>query len=195
MEVDVQQFDKPVQCLGCGQKSIAERRRQKSDRSRRRPLNAQDELHYWAATRLFLSGDLVAASNELEEITAPALSDHGVLSLRHFIYAEAGRWHMAVWPKDWPGSWINLAHTKWKMSQTADAKNILIEAQVRFPREYLIPFNMACYCAQLNQLEESVDWLKKAMAIDEKSVQKLAVQDSDLKPLRDSLYFNSIGQL
>lgn len=37
----------------------------------------------------------------------------------------------------------------------------------KFPKVWLIPYNLACYCAQLGQLDECKDWFKKAMAIDE----------------------------
>jgi hypothetical protein len=58
---------------------------------------------------------------------------------------------------------------------------------VKFPSEYLIPYNLACYCAQLGELEESMQWFKKAMVIDTKAVQKIAVDDPDLQPLWDSM--------
>jgi len=50
-----------------------------------------------------------------------------------------------------------------------------------------MPYTLACYCAQLGELEESAEWFKKAMAIDTKAVQKIALDDPDLKPLWDSM--------
>jgi hypothetical protein len=63
----------------------------------------------------------------------------------------------------------------------------LLVAEVKFPREYLFPYNLACYCSQLHQFREAKKWFKKAILIDDKTVQKLAVDDPDLKPLWDSM--------
>ena len=51
----------------------------------------------------------------------------------------------------------------------------------------MIPYNLACYCAQLNRLDEAQIWFKKAMAIDEQIVKREAIDDPDLKPLWDSM--------
>jgi hypothetical protein len=52
---------------------------------------------------------------------------------------------------------------------------------------WTIPYNLACYSAQLQHLEEAEKWLKKAMAIDEKTVKRAAIDDPDLLPLWDSM--------
>jgi tetratricopeptide (TPR) repeat protein len=117
--------------------------------------------------------------------------------MRFSIYAKAKKWDLAVgiaealtdMLPDKLESWANLAYaTRRKTSGgLSEAKRILLVAQAKFPKEYLFPFNLACYCAQLDQLEEAKKWLKKAMAINKKTVQKLAVDDPDLKPLWDSM--------
>lgn len=56
-----------------------------------------------------------------------------------------------------------------------------------FPKVWTIPYNLACYCAQLRRLDESQEWFKKAMAIDEHTVKRAGIDDPDLKPLLDSL--------
>src|SRR5580698_1949984 len=86
-------------------------------------------------------------------------------------------------------SWINLAVTTGRKTRGSidEAKRILLVAAVKFPREYLIPYNLACYCAQLGELKESAQWFKKAILIDDKAVQKIALDDPDLKPLWDSM--------
>jgi len=49
-----------------------------------------------------------------------------------------------------------------------------------------VPYNLACYCSQLNRLYEAQDWFKKAMAINEQAVKKMAIDDPNFKPLWDS---------
>lgn len=117
--------------------------------------------------------------------------------MRYAIYAKAVRWNMAAEIAEaltnmLPGeasSWINLAYATRRKTggSIPEAKRILLVAAVKFPKEYLIPFNLACYFSQTREFEAAAEWLKKAMAIDDKTVQKLAVDDPDLKPLWDSM--------
>lgn len=58
---------------------------------------------------------------------------------------------------------------------------------MKFPEEHHVPFNLTCYCAQLGELKEAEEWLKKAIEINTKQVQKLAFDEPDLKPLWDSM--------
>ncbi len=67
------------------------------------------------------------------------------------------------------------------------AKEILLGVEPKFPRDYLFPFNLACYCSQLRQFDEARRWLDKALGIDKKMVQALALTDPDLKPLWENL--------
>jgi hypothetical protein len=52
-----------------------------------------------------------------------------------------------------------------------------------FPDDPALLLNLACYCAQLGRLEECKAWFTKAMAIDEHTVKRAAIDDPDLKPL------------
>jgi predicted Zn-dependent protease len=160
-------------------------------------LNQQNSFHLQAAEGWFELGDLVSANNELDEISPMERAHPAVLILRYEIYARAGKWSYAaqlaetlleILPED-SESWLNMAFTTRRKTGGSidEAKRILLVAQVKFPREYLIPYNLACYCAQLGELKESKQWLKKAMLLNEKTVQKLAVDDSDLKPLWESM--------
>lgn len=57
----------------------------------------------------------------------------------------------------------------------------------RFPKVWKIAYNLACYCSQLRRFEEAEEWLKKAMAIDEHTFKRAAIDDPNLKPLWDSI--------
>ena len=89
---------------------------------------------------------------------------------------------------------MNLGHgSVWHMPRDESrggllqAKAILTAMEKRFPKVWLFPYNLACYCAQLGLLDECQDWFKKALAIDEQTVKRAAMDDPDLKPLRDSM--------
>ena len=62
------------------------------------------------------------------------------------------------------------------------AWNILLAAMVRFPKEAAISFNLACYAAQMGDLDDARDCLRHAVASDEGLKQK-ALEDPDLAPL------------
>jgi tetratricopeptide (TPR) repeat protein len=55
----------------------------------------------------------------------------------------------------------------------------------RFPRSQIIAYNLACYAAQLDRLDEAWLLFQRALAVAEKpcEVLCLALTDSDLKPL------------
>ncbi len=65
----------------------------------------------------------------------------------------------------------------------------LLPACGKFPKNSIIPYNLACYTAQLGRLDEAWDWLQKAMAIAKtsKSIQQMALADEDLQPLWERL--------
>jgi tetratricopeptide (TPR) repeat protein len=58
----------------------------------------------------------------------------------------------------------------------------------QFPKEPVIAYNLACYAAQLGQLDQAWDWLKRAAALaDEGCIARMAKADDDLAPLRQRL--------
>ncbi len=54
-----------------------------------------------------------------------------------------------------------------------------------FPKEDVIPYNLACYDAQSGRLDAAWDWLHKAIQVagDVKKIKQRALADSDLQPL------------
>jgi len=52
-----------------------------------------------------------------------------------------------------------------------------------FPKFWLVPYNLACYTAQLGRIKEAETWFKRAMALNEKEVKRIAIDDPDLEPL------------
>jgi hypothetical protein len=52
----------------------------------------------------------------------------------------------------------------------------------------VIPYNLACYACQMGQLATSRKWLQRALRSDKNdAIRKMAIQDEDLKPLRDEI--------
>ena len=66
------------------------------------------------------------------------------------------------------------------------ARDILVASLSKFPREAIIYYNLACYDCQLGQIDSAKQYLKQAFRIDP-NWRLQALEDEDLKPLRDYL--------
>jgi hypothetical protein len=66
------------------------------------------------------------------------------------------------------------------------AKEILLNAEPKFPKEGVIKYNLACYFCQTGDIKTAKNYLKKAFEIDS-SWRLNALNDEDLKPMWDSL--------
>jgi len=64
------------------------------------------------------------------------------------------------------------------------AKAVLGEAAKLFPTEWAVQYNLACYSAQLGQLDAAKEHLHKSYESgDAKQIKLMALDDEDLKPL------------
>ena len=64
------------------------------------------------------------------------------------------------------------------------AKALLLEAAKLFPADSTIQYNLACYSAQLGQLDVAQEYLDKSYElVDAKQLKLMALDDEDLKPL------------
>ena len=161
-----------------------------------KPLRIEDARRLLAAQGWLELGDAVSAGDELNEITPEEKTHPAVLQIRYAIYVKRGEWDMATEMAedladalpDMAGSWINLAYATRRKTGGGipEAKKILLAAEPLFPTDYVIPFNLACYCSQLHEFEEAGEWLKKAAAINQKMVREMASDDPDLHPLWQS---------
>src|SRR5262245_13928258 len=148
--------------------------------------------HLEAAQGWLELGNHVEANEELERI-APALRSHpDVLAVRWDVYSKAGQWAAAVdfgkaltqLAPGRAGSWINFAFALHEMKRTQEAWGVLLPVATKFPRESTIPYNLACYAAQLGRLVEARDWLAQAFQVGNAKELKLqALDDPDLAPL------------
>jgi len=131
----------------------------------------------------------------LEKVTPTLRAHPDVLELRWQIYAKEKKWEACVdiataviklAPENCNG-WVHRSFALHELKRTKEAFDLLLPAADQFPRVWTVPYNLACYCAQLGRLDECQEWFKEAMAIDEQTVKRAAIDDPDLKPLWDSL--------
>ena len=114
------------------------------------------------------------------------------MELQWQIYAKTKAWEKAVDPAraittqhpDAPFRWIHLAYALHEMRKTTEAYDALKLALDRFPKEWLMRYNMACYAVQLGRFEDGKSWLKLASQIGgKKEIAELMATDPDLEPL------------
>ena len=156
-----------------------------------KPIEAPDFHHLRAAQGWLELGNPLEAEWELDQISPQHRTHPDVLEVR---------WHLSAHRKEWAiclglaqdllkldpkrcEAWIHRSFALHELKRTQEAFDQLSGGVAQFPDVWTIPYNLACYCAQLGRLEECRAWLNKAMAIDEETVKQAAANDPDLKPL------------
>ena len=151
-----------------------------------KPLPRTDAMHLEAAHGWLELGDHVSTYDETEKITPQLRAHPDVLELRWKIFAKALKWQDClsiaetvadVVPRR-ATSWLLLASTLRSMGQLEDAYNALIEVIDGFEDNAPIRFQLACYAAELGNLQEAKKWLEEAIARDDsKEMKMLALKE------------------
>jgi hypothetical protein len=134
------------------------------------------------------------ARSELDAIPAAQQLHPAVLEARWLLCAHEKNWSDALFvaeqevttsPEEVPG-WLHRAYALRRVEGGGLTKawDALLPAAEKFPAEAVVPFNLACYACQLNQLEIARDWFQRAVKAGGKDeIKKMALDDDDLKPL------------
>ena len=157
-------------------------------------LQHPDPMHLEAAAGWIQLGDYDSANDELEKIRAEWRAHPDVLDLRWLIYSHHEQWDACLdiasaivkMTPDRVLSWVNKAYSmRWANDGSIEkAKPVLIEAAELFPGDSMIQYNLACYCAQLGQLDAAQEHLDKSYELgDAQQIKLMALDDEDLKPL------------
>ena len=134
------------------------------------------------------------ARTELDAIT-PAMQLHPlVLEARWLLCVHEQTWRdalvvadceLAASPDEAAG-WLHRAYALRRVEGggLTQAWNALLPAATKFPSEPVIAYNLSCYACQLNEIDASRLWLRRAAEVGGKDViKKMALSDDDLKPL------------
>ena len=154
-------------------------------------------MHLEAAAGWIQLGDYDAANDELENIRAEWRAHPDVLDLRWFIYSHHEQWDACLniataivkMASDRVWGWVHKAYALRRATGGGmeKAKPVLLEAAKLFPGDSMIQYNLACYCAQLGQLDAAQEHLGKSYELgDAKQIKLMALDDEDLKPLWES---------
>lgn len=99
-------------------------------------------------------------------------------------FEVASHW-VAVQPEE-PVTWLCRAYAARRRpgGGLAESLSLLTPAAELFPDDWKIPFNLACYQAQLGDLPSARSWLERASSAGNAAqVRILALKDPDLAPL------------
>lgn len=176
------------------------------------PLGPRNIRHLEEVCGWLWLGNATEAAAELDRIS-PELRDHPCVLL--------GRIEIARLLKDWPAAesvalrlsdlhpdvpdgWINLAYARRRIpgGGVKSAYDTLVPMGDEFPEEPMVPFNLACYACQLNELGVARAWFQKAFRCGEKkivialaqfrealgfgetkTIREMALLETDLEPL------------
>lgn len=163
------------------------------------PLEPPDSHHLNSATGWLELGLPAEALHDLDRISSGNRLLPDVLDLRWQVYARMENWELAlksaqellrVAPER-PSGYVHRSYALRRCTEGGldAAWSALHPAHKMFPKEPIIPYNLACYAAQMGRLDESWDWLHKAMesAGDVNFVKTLAMKDPDLIALKDRI--------
>lgn len=132
------------------------------------------------------------ALTELNQIAAEFLDHPQVLEVKWQIFARTEKWDKSLpiaqafcqVAPGLPQGWLHQAVSLYRLNRTEEAWKLLLPMAQKFPRSWIIPYDLSCYACQLNKLDEGRTWLKKAFKLgDPKEVKLLALADPDLKVL------------
>ena len=160
-------------------------------------LQHPDTMHLEAADGWIQLGDYDSANDELEKIHAEGRSHPDVLDLRWLIYSNDEQWDACLdiasaivkMVPDRAQGWLDKAFSLRRANDggVEKAKTVLLEAAKLFPDDDMIQYNLACYCAQLGQLDAAQEHLGKSYELgDAQQIKLMALDDEDLKPLWES---------
>jgi len=166
------------------------------------PLEPPDTRHLAAAIGWLELGNHAEAGEELAKISPPFLEHPDVLETRWAVCAAGRSWDAALGAAELllakapqrASGWIDRAYAlrRVKSGGLQLAWAALRPAFDKFGKEPIIPYNLACYAAQMGRLDEAVDWLHKAMtaAGSVTKIKQMALADPDLQPLWEKLKGN-----
>ena len=157
------------------------------------------DIHFLNAAEGWLGlGDPREAEQELARLSLGVLSHPEVLRVKYHFYERTAQWERGAETAqllcqivpEVPFGWVQLAYALHELKRTNEAYNVLLPVLDRFPDDYVMRYNLACYSCQLGRLPEAREWLKRAGAlVSTDTIREMAMSDPDLEPLRAEIKF------
>jgi|YNPNPStandDraft_1061719.scaffolds.fasta_scaffold17831_2 tetratricopeptide (TPR) repeat protein len=160
------------------------------------PIPDRNRLN--ASIGWIMLGNAKEALAELNRISVEFRQIPEVLDLEWEIYALEKDWMKALDvarvqiqknPENVNG-WIHQAYALRRVDGGGleKARESLSRVVKLFPEEPIIPYNLACYAAQLGLYDEALDWFRCACERgDANELKKMGLADPDLKPIIEKI--------
>jgi tetratricopeptide (TPR) repeat protein len=154
------------------------------------PLEPPDEQHWQAAAGYVELGMFLEADTELDKIDPFNRAAPEVLAIRLAIYQGLKKWELMqevakrlVEFEPENSRWaVLLAYATRRAISVKAAKEVLLKAEPKFPKEPVFKYNLACYECQLGNLESAKNYLTQTFELDA-SWRLAALTDKDLEAL------------
>jgi len=136
------------------------------------------------------------AACELAQISPGNRNHPAVLAIYYHLHEATKKWELAAdtarslcdQAPNTPAPWIHLAYALHELKRTHEAYEVLLPKADQFPTEYILFYNLACYCCRIGQLPEATRWIKRAAAIaGSEEIKRMAATDPDLEQLRPQI--------
>jgi len=158
-------------------------------------LEPPDSFYLEDARSLLESGDPKGSKRELAKIAEGLRLHPDVREVLWGIHAQLSEWPACLdiaqaivnSAPERPTGWIKRSFVLHRLKRTQEALDNLFAAVEVFPEIAIIPYNLACYAAQLQCLWEAEQWLKRAFEIGGREYEEMALRDRMLKSLWKSI--------
>ena len=155
-------------------------------------LSHYETRHLQAAEGWLELGLYEDAIRELEQLQPPADQCPQALLLKTAAFYAASKWQLCLdaalqliqAEPELGTAYVNASIALYRLHRTQDAWNLLHPVLEKLNATWLIPYNLACYAAQLGQPEEAFRMYALALGRGEAAlVKEQALRDPDLKPI------------
>jgi tetratricopeptide (TPR) repeat protein len=131
------------------------------------------------------------ALQEFDKLGPEARQHPDSLEVECLIHEQAGRFDkssdaariMIRFAPERAFGWFHLAFALDQLKLTSHAYDTLLQVLEKFPKDWQMHYNMACYACKLQRWSDCWFWLEKAFNIgDARQLTLLAMEDPDLQP-------------
>lgn len=138
-------------------------------------------------------GNPAEALREFEQISPKARHSQAGLVTLWDIQAHMKDWDSAVATSDrlielydrQPDGYIKRAYALHELKRSQEAWETLEPVSELFSDNWLIPYNLACYAAQLGRPVDALRCFRRALKTgNERELREMAMTDPDLEPIR-----------
>jgi hypothetical protein len=155
-------------------------------------IQPPDSHHLSSACGWVELGNAAEAKLDIKKID-PSLQNHpDVLEVCYSIHSEEKNWHSAAvvartLTQIAPGrvfGWTHLAFALHELKRTQESSDLIKSVLGKFPKNWLLRYNLACYECQLGNEVEAIKLLDQAYKLGNRDqIKQMALEDTDLKPL------------